>query len=203
MAGYHIVLFYPGDPAPRYWHRDSERRMPDGGLAPEFSRNVQDAKFKIIQSATAAVAERDRFRKYWPPRSGYRFVIRNTVASAGSSDDLFEDRSASVGQTEAPVDSRVPHHTVVAGVDILISPGSDKNWYVRFVGSGIESLRGATPDEAAQKYAEAVALYPHIAQHVEKAPDISDEQLATTIRNAQDEIRRAALGPGRMRPGNR
>jgi predicted RNase H-like HicB family nuclease len=199
MAGpFNVVLFYPGNPTPHVYWRDSERRMPDGGLAPQFSPNPQDAKFKRFHRAEDAVARRDLFRKYFP---GYRIEIWRTD---GSTEPQFEDRNADVSRREAPADDRVPHHSVVAGIDVLISPGSDKYWWVRFPGSGIESLRGATPDEAVQKYAEAVALYPHIAQHVERyvEAEITNEQFAAQIQNAQDAIRRAQFGPGRRRPGN-
>jgi hypothetical protein len=193
MAGpFNVVLFYPGNPTPHFWWRDGERRMADGGLAPQFSPNPQDAKFKRFHRAEDVIAERDRFRRYWPT---YRIVIQRTD---GSLEPQFEDRSAEVARTEAPAD-RQPWTCN----GILIVPASLNRYAIRFPGSNFESIYAATADLAWAAYLRAIALRPEMAEFAEKdvTPETTDQQFAATIENAQAEIQRAQF-PGRRRPGD-
>lgn len=189
---FHIVLFFPNNPAPHYWWRESEKPMPDGGLAPEFSPSVQDAKFKVLHRVEDAVARRDLFRKYFP---GYRIVIRRTD---GSTEDQFEDRSAEVARTAAPVERQ----NMQCG-GILIVPASLNRWAIRFPQSNFESIYAATPTEAYQGYLRAIALRPEMAQHAERytPPEMTDEQFIAQLHDAQRAVQQAAF-PGRRRPGN-
>lgn len=197
-AGPFRVVYERSDGQRFYYSREIETRdrYNQPRSQPHFSDDARQAR--KLMTAQEAVARRDAFRTTWPEATFFIEAIN------GEGGRLFENRTAEVARTEAPVDNRVPHHTVVGDIDILIVPGSDRYWYVRFPGSGIESLRGATSDEAAQAYAAAVELYPHIAEHVERhvVPEPSEAQLRAQIENAKLEIEQAKFGPGRRRPGD-
>jgi hypothetical protein len=210
MAGpFHIVLFMPNDPRPYFWWRDSERRMSDGGLCPEFSLSVQDAKFKILHRAEDAVAERDRFRKYWP---SYRIVIRRTD---GSTEDQYEDRTATVSQTDSS-DNRNPLWVIPDDLDdgtsrgFLVQPAYTaklgKCWAVRSsdvpsmneeVPSSRETVYDADPAMAVRRARElwGDAMKPFAHPLIEARAEAQIKQLMNSVNNPP----RPGLRPGSHR----
>lgn len=93
---------------------------------------------------------------------------------------------------------RTPKHAIVNGIDVLIAVGSDRNYWIRFPGSAIESLKGATPQEVVDKYEKTVAVHPQISRFVEKYQAATPEpQPAAAVQSQQ-------AGPQfRRRPGDR
>jgi len=107
---------------------------------------------------------------------------------------LFEDSTAPPA-AQTPVAERVPHH---AG-DVLIVPGADRFWYIRFPGSPFESIRGENPDECYRK----LIGHPRSAEMMPLAEKfIPPPERIVTPAEVLEALRRERIGNRRVRPGD-
>jgi hypothetical protein len=154
----------------RLWVSGTEnRRDKFGNLVLEPSLNVDARNAKGFRHDMALLAAR-RFASegFVPP--GY--VAKFSLEKSNSSDELSAIETAPTFQD----DRRVPMHYR----GLLAVPGRDVRdgdcWYVRFPGQGIESIRGATPEDAVDKTFErnlqdkAEKYFPPVEQPTQTPP---------------------------------
>jgi hypothetical protein len=97
--------------------------------------------------------------KRW--REEFHYSVRLALEQYGEFIDEPEQATPALAE-------RTPKHAIVNGIDILVIPGSDRFYYVRFPGSAIESLKGNTPEEAVDAFEKMVVYRPELAKWVER-----------------------------------
>lgn len=106
---------------------------------------------------------------------------------------LFED-VITPPAVQAPAPERVPHH---AG-EILIVPGADRFWYIRFPASPFESIKGVNPDDCYRKLIE----HPRSAEMVPLAERyVAPPEHIVTPTEIKEAIRKERTK--NLRPGDR
>lgn len=135
-----------------------------------------------------------------PMRLDYAVIAARNWRDLGYNVRLaLEPNGEFIDDDPTPIESiaeRTPKYAIVAGVgDILIVPGSDKFWYVRFPNSGFESLKANTPEEVVEAFEQIVAVRPQMARFVERY--VAPEPAVQSVQQPQQ-----AAPQFRRRPGD-
>jgi hypothetical protein len=185
-----FIFFVSGrDLRGRLWVSGTENRRDKFGnlqLEPLLNtdpRNAKGFRYDLAQLA----ARRFASEGFVPP--GY--VTKFTLERSNSSDELSAIETAPTYQD----DRRVP--TPYRG--LLAVPGRDVRdgecWYVRFPNQGIESIRGATPEEAVDKTFErnlqdkAEKHYPPVEEPTPAPPQTTTKKYQPGVRVRPGDLR--------------
>lgn len=178
----HVVFLFPD--GRRVWFSHTDRRQHPKTfqwitqpIADDDPRKSRPMRYDVAFMAA----------KRWREEFGYN--VRLALEQFGEFIDEPEQSTPAMAE-------RTPKHASVAGVgDILIVPGSDRFWYVRFPGSAIESLKGNTPEEAQDAFEKMVAYRPELAKWVERyVPPPAQAQAPATQQEPQQPMYRRRPG---------